>query len=934
MALAHSVQEEHNFVSSWHAGWYGINASFDVAMESLGISHSIAVDPRLTTSEDEVFHTFWSIEGDLGGDQVMRGDGRPSQQACSDAARLGVEHLGQDLVLSDCSDAESCTAGQGCFSFGSCTGSEVCLQPAVSCLHRRRHPLPFKVSFADSAGAYRNVGRRDFSACTLRPPSTVPACSEASNIAFPRCRKVGATSEPTADCSRPLPLCSSWPAQLHGSWAQHVNRLGASLAQHFASRQAPHQTVQSHSVDALSQQSWSLACTAIVPPASPCTQVCAGPGPESREASRGLAAQNHSVEALSQQLRSLAGTAPVPPNCLQVCTGPGFPGTGLQQTDSKDAALPTWLFGPCSFSDIRLRITATVDIFPPELDRPEIRQQQLSGLSWLSGWRVGGSVCSEAQQDRYALLATDRHLQLRTMRRGWSINELVSDIVGVVPRVRSVRFLVHRLPHLPAVQAVVTTREAAATDSAVPLDFREVQGRICTLHIGPGTPNAVLARQVFEECPATHSPRQDFQLLLPDGGVLQVFPAHADWPDYVRGAPGVPALWPQQPEIAAEDNDDQVNLLQVAPGRALGSPVAACSGGKASPCLASLVLTPPRCPVSGGDPPSLLKRRLSGEPSKAARDRWQLHPQTLSEPRFSGMAVAYLTWGKPDDTTRHLFTVFDSRRHVSAITSNDAARIADFAQRAIDTAPGPVRALQFLTVPVPGLPLPQVVLTFVTDPADTLAIPWDCREIGLPIRTVPHSPGEQLRQAAASLQNTVRHEPDLALRISEGRLLVFDVAGLVQEALPVVLTETQWLRVESPIWNDANADSHFRLPSMLASLRLGAPAGLHGSPSTTSTTTGMQAAGVHTFRIRLFGDGKEVSHDVQSPCPQLDLVLCLLLGKMQQLTPPTRGPTNVMMAKAQPSPLEAFKKFCSLVMRLTNSTQLLFSLMADLKVVR
>ncbi|OLP76084.1 hypothetical protein AK812_SmicGene44026, partial [Symbiodinium microadriaticum] len=103
MALAHSVQEEHNFVSFWHAGWYGINASFDVAMESLGISHSIAVDPRLTTSEDEVFHTFWSIEGDLGGDQVMRGDGRPSQQACSDAARLGVEHLGQDLVLSDCS---------------------------------------------------------------------------------------------------------------------------------------------------------------------------------------------------------------------------------------------------------------------------------------------------------------------------------------------------------------------------------------------------------------------------------------------------------------------------------------------------------------------------------------------------------------------------------------------------------------------------------------------------------------------------------------------------------------------------------------------------------------------------------------------------------------------------------------------------------------
>ena len=563
-----------------------------------------------------------------------------------------------------------------------------------------------------------------------------------------------------------------------------------------------------------------------------------------------------------------------------------------------EVAPQPWKLGPSSFSDIRLRITAAVDIYPSELDRPEVRQQQLSGLSWLSGWRVGGSVCREAQQDRYALLSTDRHLQLRYMRRGWSINELVSDIVGVVPRVRSVRFLVNRLAHLPAVQVVVTTREASITDSAVPLDFREVQGRICTLNIGPGTPNDFLVRRVFEECPATHSPRQDFQIMLPDGGVLQVFPSHADWPDYVRGVPGVPALWPPQQELEAEDNDEHVNLLQITPGQAHAPKAITERGGSYT---APFVPASPHCPVSDGDPPSLLKRRLSGEPAKAAREQWQLHPSTLSEPRYSGLVVAYMTWGRPDDSTRHLFTVFDSRRHVSAIASNDATRIADFAQRAIDTAPGSVRALQFLTVPVPGLPLPQVVLTFSTDPADTLAIPWDCREIGLPIKTVPHPPGEHLRQAADRLQNTVRHEPDLAARISEGRLLVLDVAGLIYEALPAVLTESQWLRVEPPIWSDASADGYLRLPDLFESLRLGSPAGLHRAIHTTSTTTGMQSAGVHTFRIRLFGDGKEVSHDVQSPCLQLDLVLCLLLGKLQQLAPPTRGPANIMMAKAQPS---------------------------------
>ena len=149
------------------------------------------------------------------------------------------------------------------------------------------------------------------------------------------------------------------------------------------------------------------------------------------------------------------------------------------------------------------------------MDRPEVRQQQLTSFDWLTGWRIRGGVGYEAQQDRYALYSTDHHLQLRTMRRGWSINELIADVAGVVPRVRSVHLLVDRLDGLPAVQIAVTTREAAANQFAIPLDFRGMRGRVCTINLEPGLPVDTVVRRISEECPATHVPQRDYRLVLP-----------------------------------------------------------------------------------------------------------------------------------------------------------------------------------------------------------------------------------------------------------------------------------------------------------------------------------------------------------------------------------------------------------------------------------
>ncbi|CAE7865484.1 unnamed protein product [Symbiodinium microadriaticum] len=426
-------------------------------------------------------------------------------------------------------------------------------------------------------------------------------------------------------------------------------------------------------------------------------------------------------------------------------------------------------------------------------------------------------------------------------------------------------------------QAIAQVRAQAAEDLAKEQSRERTPRRKGSA--GPSeTPPPGKAELSFEALGVTFTPAADFRMLA----------AAAD----------VPA----GPPSPAKDKDDLT-----LDGVANFHPRAGCPAD-IGPCHD---FEQPQLSFKDGDPPSLLKRRLTGESPKPSEPRWHLQPPVLRESRYSEVVVSYTSWGKPAEDTRHLFTVFDTQRHSSAIPSHDASKIADYAQRAVDSAPGPVRAIQFLTVPVPGFPLPQVALTLEADPIDSMAIPWDCQAAGLPLRTVPHLRGESLHVAAEALQSTLPTEVDLAARIHDGRLLVLDVAGLLQDSLPVDLTEIQWLWLEQPIWGNSLVESSQRLPAMLEALRLGLPAGLR-PVSTTSTTTAMLTSNARIFRIRLFGAGKDVFHDVQAPC-QLDLVLCLLLGKLQHAFPDSCGPVNIMMAKAQPPPAGEVQEvlFCS-----------------------
>ena len=78
-----------------------------------------------------------------------------------------------------------------------------------------------------------------------------------------------------------LPLRVSFQTgaqQTQNSWARQVNRLGVHHTQHFASLMAPCPANPTHTVEALSQQMRSLACTATVPLSMQGIQVCTGTG--------------------------------------------------------------------------------------------------------------------------------------------------------------------------------------------------------------------------------------------------------------------------------------------------------------------------------------------------------------------------------------------------------------------------------------------------------------------------------------------------------------------------------------------------------------------------------------------------------------------------------------------------------------------------------
>ena len=97
------------------------------------------------------------------------------------------------------------------------------------------------------------------------------------------------------------------------------------------------------------------------------------------------------------------------------------------------------------FSELRMCLAARVNVEPEEFDRPELRGQPVAAFKWITSCRASGAVLDASHRDRYALMMTQDHLRLRPLPLGWSLDEVIADVLSLNPRVLGVRVLRARL---------------------------------------------------------------------------------------------------------------------------------------------------------------------------------------------------------------------------------------------------------------------------------------------------------------------------------------------------------------------------------------------------------------------------------------------------------------------------------------------------------
>ena len=227
-------------------------------------------------------------------------------------------------------------------------------------------------------------------------------------------------------------------------------------------------------------------------------------------------------------------------------------------------------------------------------------------------------------------------------------------------------------------------------------------------------------------------------------------------------------------------------------------------------------------------------------------------------------------------------------------------------QAAVRAAPFGVRSVQILTVPLPNLPRPQLVLGRDRDPANVMPIPWDVRAIGGEIRTINHLPGESVLVFADKVQQTQPALPHIRAEILSAQLVVLDALGFVGDALPRDLEQVQHFRIEG-------SAASFFAPAASASRGSGAFDAFACALTSTSTTT--PATTVATYRLTLLWGTYVVHEDVQPPCHQLDALLRRLL--LDLFARSSRGsPVHdlyLALAKEQPPPKDGVQDILILV---------------------
>ena len=298
------------------------------------------------------------------------------------------------------------------------------------------------------------------------------------------------------------------------------------------------------------------------------------------------------------------------------------------------------------------------------------------------------------------------------------------------------------------------------------------------------------------------------------------------------------------------------------------------------------------------EPPALLFKNNVAASLKAGSVHSagpQLLPTYLGDARFQHGPVCDFSWGTDDEQQdTEMFTVFDVVRHWTVQRRDRHATLPHLIEAAVRAAPFGVRSVHILTVPVAGLPKPQMSLGRDRDPAAMWPLPWDLRPVGGDIRTAGHFPGEELAEFAGKVQQLQPDLPRLRDDMVSGQVAVTDALGFVGGALSMDLEQVQYFQVESHLAARLHVDT-------LAAMHTG-PNALGGIPTSTTTTNPVGRPIGVIYRVVLLWGDCSAQEQIWPPCRQLDGILSRLVRDVFACAPrhPPSHEVLVTLAKEQP----------------------------------
>ncbi|CAE7336224.1 unnamed protein product [Symbiodinium sp. CCMP2592] len=446
-----------------------------------------------------------------------------------------------------------------------------------------------------------------------------------------------------------------------------------------------------------------------------------------------------------------------------------------------------------------------------------------------------------------------------------------------------IQLLMSHIPGLPTPQLVLSEGDNIGNARTVPIDLRSYGQGVLPLRLSPGTGNTELLEQVVAGAPALRhdvlSPLTQHRFFFRDahGAVRTGLPddvASMQWLELCHAPLPTGHLDPLALSVDSHGGtDESAALLQVS------------MSGPEGP-ISRAVDRPLRVPGIDGtasEPPALLGRLVPSDIAILCAASVKVLPDYLSGEASMNKEVLLSSWGGREATETRHFTVFDVVHQIRVLDKGPKSTLQDCIALALQATGFSVAHLRVLTVPVPGLPLPQVVLHRAVDPEPLDTLVWDLRAVGQPIKTTVLRPGVHLAAALQHVDGVRPSPPGVYLPWSNGQVVV------------------QHVRVEHTLAFGA------------AVLHTGVPQSGRAWPQTTATTTNMQApplppgrfpqyhvSQVQALRLRVVRGFHAEETVVSLPCAQVDRVLDSLVQRVAAVTGALQSHNRLMMAKAQP----------------------------------